>query len=121
MSVTLWVDTDADETIELGPTLPCYAAFAHMARVAGDEWESEYGALAGVLTQCELQDDADPDWLADMRRQAGEYLARFGDALTGDERDILTELAGDADSDDDIVPLTLAPDQGTDHPKAPRE
>lgn len=50
-----------------------------------------------------------------VRREAGEFRERFDDALTGDERDILTELAGTGN--EELVPLTLAEWHDTDHPR----
>lgn len=82
MSVTLWINTEKEETIELATTMSCYAAFAEMARIAGDEWITEYEALAGVLSACEDQEDVPPDWLKDMRSQAHRFLANHGDDLT---------------------------------------
>jgi hypothetical protein len=93
MGVTLWIDTSAETTVDLGGTLACYKSFADMARVAGDEWEKTYEALAGVLSQCEDQSDADPEWLADMRDQAGAFLARYRDGLDDAAVEILRTLA----------------------------
>lgn len=71
MSMTLWIDTDSEETIELGPTMECYKAFAEMKHLVGDEvWAKRFSALDGVLTQCELQEDADPSWLEEVREEA---------------------------------------------------
>lgn len=72
MSATLWIDTEADETVELGGTIPFYGAFAKMQKIAGGM--DDYPDLFGVMTQVELQEDADPDWLADVRDQATTFL-----------------------------------------------
>lgn len=93
MSVTLWLDTEKEETIELGLTLPAYEAFAEMAHLAGPVWQRDYADLAGVLTQCELQEDADPAWLADVRAQAADYLKKAGDRISPGSKGILEVLA----------------------------
>lgn len=92
MSVTLWLDTASERTIELGATLAVYEAFSEMTHAAGAKWQSEYPDLAGVLSQCESQEDADPDWLASVREQATRFAREFkvGPEATG----ILEELAG---------------------------
>lgn len=79
MSVTLWIDTPSEETIELGGTLQFWAAVSEMANTAGDAWLTEYAALAGVQDQCERQEDADPEWLADVRAQAATMLKAYPD------------------------------------------
>lgn len=93
MSVTLWLDTESEKTVELGPTLPCYHAFAEMAHTAGPSWATAWPHLSGVLTQCELQEDAPPDWLAGMKKEAAAFLKRFGDKLGEGARTILGQLA----------------------------
>jgi hypothetical protein len=93
VSVTLWIDTDADETVELGPTLLTYKAFAELKRAAGPRWETDYPDLAGVLTQCETQEDADPRWLIGVRRQAAALLRTAGARLSPDARDLAETLA----------------------------
>jgi hypothetical protein len=89
MSVTLWLDTEAEETIELGPTLHFYAAFAEIARAAGERWLDDYPDLASLADQCESQEDADPGWLAGVRQQALCLLAAYGKGLSADARGIL--------------------------------
>lgn len=95
MSVTLWLDTEREETIEIGATLPTYAAFAKMASAAGDAWFTDYPDLSGVLTQCESQEDADPTWLADVRKQAGQMLDRHASGIGDDAVQILQQLIGE--------------------------
>lgn len=92
MSVTLWIDTPTEKTIELGPTLATYQAFAEMSRAADDAWQSEFADLAGVLTQCESQEDADPSWLSDVQRQAAQFLARHGDDISDYAHRLLATL-----------------------------
>lgn len=96
MSVTLWLDTAAEQTIELGPTLPAYRAFAEMTRATGGfgAWQQRYPNLSGVLTQCETQEDAAPEWLAGVRAEAKAFLAQFGGQLGADANAILSQLAG---------------------------
>ena len=92
MSVTLWIDESQDQTVELGPTLEVYRAMADLQHLAGRDWRKKYGALAGVLTQCERQEDADPDWLAEVREQAADFLKVYAEDLSGRGKDILERL-----------------------------
>ena len=111
MSATLWVDEANDEAIDLGETFGAYKAFAEMAKLAGDKWESHYGDLGGVLSQCEIQEDSDPSWLTDARRQAAEFRSEFGDTISDLVRDVLDRLidppvaanAADSAADEDEV------------------
>lgn len=93
MTATLWLDTDRDETLELGGTLQLYAAFAEMARAAGPGYLDDWPDLFGVPAQVESQEDADPAWLADVRAQAARFLAKYGDRLGTDARLVLETLA----------------------------
>ncbi len=93
MGVTLWLDTEREETIELGQTFACYAAFAEMVHAAGDAWLRDFPDLAGVLTQCETQEDADREWLADVKRQARVFLEVHEKRLSEDARNLLDNLA----------------------------
>ena len=90
MSATLWIDTDKDEAIDLGPTLPFYAAFARMGRIEGARRDCP--ELFGVVTACELQEDVDPGWLRKAQRQAGDFLRRHGKQLDERSRAILQAL-----------------------------
>jgi hypothetical protein len=101
MTMTLWLDTDAEQTIELGGTLEAYAAFAEMAR-AVDETYDEYADLFGVPEQCANQDDADPEWLEDVKRQAQAMLDGYRDKLGANAVDILEQLAADTPTGDDL-------------------
>lgn len=93
MTVTLWIDTDSEETIELGPTIACYQSFAEL-RHKVPAFTRDFPALYGVLTQCENQEDADPEWLADVRAEARRLLATRED-LSEHTTWILGLLAGD--------------------------
>lgn len=95
MTATLWLDTEKEETIELGGTMQLYRAFADMAHAAGPAAYEDYPDLFGVVTQVETQEDADPEWLADARKQAAVFLSRHGEALTPDARAVLVSLAGE--------------------------
>jgi DNA-binding IscR family transcriptional regulator len=90
MTATLWLDTARDETVELGGTVQMYEAFAEMAR-AGEP--DDYPDLFGVPTAVELQGDAPPDWLADVRRQAAAFLAAHGAGLSAHAVTVLRALA----------------------------
>lgn len=92
MSVTLWLNTEKEETIELGPTLAVYQSFAEMDSVAGN-WDEEYPDLSGVLVQCEWQEDADPEWLAGVKKQSLAFLAKYGDHLSDFTHRLLAMLA----------------------------
>lgn len=96
MSVTLWVNTDKDETVELGPVIPVYKAFARMSRLVGTEvWLKYYPELADVLDHCErTNDDADPEWLAKVRDQAAKFLRQYGKRLDGYGVVALKRLSG---------------------------
>lgn len=98
MSVTLWIDTDREETVELGPTLAVYGAFAEMVRAVGgdEERQSAWPDLSGVLSQCESQEDADPAWLADVAKQASRLLRTHGNDLSDLAYRILVLLAHQA-------------------------
>ena len=95
MTVTIWLDTDAEETIELGATLPFYQAWAEIVSARGDSFSDDYPDLAGVASQCEDQEDADPEWLADVRLQAADMLKEHGADLSDRAQAILSLLAGD--------------------------
>jgi hypothetical protein len=95
VTVTLWLDTDAEETIDLGATLPFYQAWTEIVRAGGDSFSKDYPDLAGVVSQCEDQEDADPDWLQDVRLQAANMLKEHGDSLSDRAQAILSLLSGD--------------------------
>lgn len=99
MSVTLWIDSKREETIELGATLACYQAFSEL-RHKVPAFARDYAALDGVLTQCEWQEDAPPDWLADVRVEARRLLASASEGLSPDTLRILELLAGSEEPDD---------------------
>jgi hypothetical protein len=96
MTATIWVDTDRDETIELGPTLPMYKIFSNITRVAGGSkvMQRDYPDLYGVPTATETQDDVPSDWLEDVHSQALEFLNKHGndDSLEQDSKDLLDTL-----------------------------
>jgi Peptidase_C39 like family len=93
MTMTLWIDTDKDETIDLGNTLDCLKAFGDMEKAADDAWLKDYADLAGVVSQCMDQEDVDPAWMADVRQQAKRFLAEH-DSIGEEAKSILLELAG---------------------------
>lgn len=82
MSATIWVNTERDETIELGGTIQLYKAFQEMALVAGEGFHMAYPDLFGVPSQTEDTADADPEWLQDAREQAARFLAEYSDDLS---------------------------------------
>jgi hypothetical protein len=110
VTVTLWLDTGEEETIELGATLPFYQAWAEIVRAGGKSFSDDYPDLAGVVSQCEDQEDADPDWLQDVRLQATNMLKEQGDSLSDRARAILSLLAGDEAPSGD---KGLSPDAAT--------
>lgn len=96
MGMTLWIDSDAEETVELGGTLAALHAFAELATAAGGDaaWVGDWPALSGVTNQCETQEDADPEWLAEVREEAARFRGEHADALSAEAVDILDALAG---------------------------
>jgi hypothetical protein len=94
MTATLWINTEREETIELGGTFQMYSSFAEMARVANDDTLSGWPALSGVTYQVELQEDAPPDWLAEVRQEASTFLAAYEDSLSSGTVFLLKLLAG---------------------------
>jgi hypothetical protein len=94
MSATLWLDSKAEKTIELGGTLSLYEAFAGMAKVAGASYLTDWPALFGVPSAVEDQEDVDPTWLADVQEEAARFLTKFPD-VNDNAREILEQLAGD--------------------------
>lgn len=96
MSALLWVDTSADEAIDLGNPLHVMESFAEMERVCGDSYD-EFADLFGVPEATMDQDDVDPSWLSDVRVQASEFLSRFGGELGDGARGVLEALTDDTD------------------------
>lgn len=94
MTATLWLDSAAGRSLELGPTLPLYAALADMRRAAGPGFFAEWPDLGGLVSQVESQADADPGWLADARAQAAAFLRRHRGALAARTVRVLEALAG---------------------------
>ncbi len=95
MSVTLWINTDKEETIELGGTIVVYQAFTEMAKLVGPGWFSKWPDLFSVLDQCESQDDADLAWLAGVRDQARRFYILYKDQLSPLAQEILELLKED--------------------------
>lgn len=94
MGALLWIDTDKDEAISLGDPFRLRAAFAEMARVVGSGFAA-YAELFGVPDACAEQEDVDPDWLALVRRQAGQLLREHGRDLGDVAQAVLAQLTGD--------------------------
>lgn len=82
MTATLWLDTEKELTVELGGTQQLYRAFADMAKACGPGCYTEYPDLFGVVSQVESQEDADPEWLADVRKQASAFMAKYPGVAT---------------------------------------
>lgn len=93
MSATIWIDTPNEVTLDLGGTLQLYAIFQEMAKVAGKGFAKTYPELFGVPSQTEDTADADRGWLADVIKQAGQYLADHGDKVSPMAKDLLRQLA----------------------------
>jgi hypothetical protein len=94
VTATLWIDTDKEETIELGGTFHLYGAFAEMERVAGPKALTDWPSLFAVVPWVESQEDAPPDYLANLGREAREFFARYGDKLSDHPGWILQQLEG---------------------------
>jgi hypothetical protein len=91
MSAQLWIDTDADETIDLGVDgFTLYQVFAEMDHLGGMK---RYPQLFGVIEASELQEDVDPAWLAQVRQQASRFLSRYRKRLSPDAVTVLEALA----------------------------
>jgi hypothetical protein len=94
MTATLWLDYAHDKYIPQGGTLKLYQAFANMADAAGPDYLQRWPDLFGVVTQVEWQEDADPEWFADMRREASDFLDAYEDQLSPEAVFILKQLSG---------------------------
>lgn len=93
MTAQLWLDTGAEETIDLGvDSLRLYQVFAELDKTGGME---DYPELFGVIDASEEQDDVDPGWLSDVRGQARDCLARHGEDVGEAARGVLRALAGE--------------------------
>lgn len=93
MSATLWLNTEREETLELGGTLQLYEAFADMAHAAGKTCYDDYPDLFGVVSQVEDQADADPQWLEKVRQQAKVFEAKYSPHLKEHTLWILDQLS----------------------------
>ena len=93
MSALLWIDTDSDRAIDLGNPFTLLGSFADMEKACGDAYDS-YAELFGVPDATMGQEDADPVWLNSVRRQAADFLNRFGGKLGQDSLAVLQDLAG---------------------------
>jgi hypothetical protein len=89
MSMLIWVDEAADEAVDLGDPFRAYAAFAEMAKAAGDD--AKWAELFSVPQFAEQE--ADPAWLAAVRDQAGEFIAEYGKGLGDQTKWVLRQLA----------------------------
>jgi hypothetical protein len=94
MTATLWLDTVSERTIELGGTLQLYEAFSSMAAAAGGGYLVKWPDLFGVVTQVESQEDADPEWLDDMRREAAAFLEQYRGKISEHAVWVLEQLTG---------------------------
>jgi len=99
MTVLLWVNSEADEAIDLGSTFPFYSAFSEMERIGGDNVYEEYPELFGVIDQTESQDDAVPEWLSQVKEQAQKFKDRYETDLSDRAKSILNALLGQEDDD----------------------
>jgi hypothetical protein len=93
MSQTLWVDSAADDGIDLGDSFALLADFAEMAHACGEDYDG-YPDLFGVPGLTMDGDDVPPDQLAQIRAQAAEFLA--ANEVGGRARATLEQLAGGA-------------------------
>jgi hypothetical protein len=93
MSALLWIDTGADRALDLGDPFRLYQSFAEMDHAALDRGHAEFPELFGVIEATELQDDADPAWLAKVKAQAADFAGRYGARLGAGPRAVLAALA----------------------------
>ena len=83
MSALIWVDTEKDYAIDLGNPFRLLTVFAEMDKLLpeseynGNEYIN-YGELFGVPGATMDNDDVDPEWLADVKRQASQFLKKYG-------------------------------------------
>lgn len=98
MSATIWLDADADETLELGGTLQLYRVFQEMADVAGPSFHSDWPQLFGVPSQTEDTADADPKWLKQVSEQAESFFQEYGYELSDGAKEVLHRLIGVTDN-----------------------
>lgn len=113
MTATLWLDSRRDDALSLGGTIQLYQAFQEMALLDGPGFETRWPELFGVPYQVEDGGDADPDWMRDVRTQAGRFLARHGRDLGGYSAGVLKLLAGGgaAVANEDVVGAFLLDDE----------
>lgn len=82
MSALIWVDTEKDWAIDLGDPFRLLTLFAKMNKLLsksefnGDEYV-RFGELFGVPDATMGQEDVHEEWLADVKRQASQFLEEF--------------------------------------------
>lgn len=91
MSALLWIDTDADEAVDLGDPFRLYGIFSEMQRVAGGV--EGFEELFGVVEATEIQDDVDKEWLVTVKQQARDFFMKHARDLSDDALHVLKELA----------------------------
>ena len=83
MSFRFW--PTEDESITLGSPFIVLAAFKEMAQT-GEEWPALFGVIHA--------DDQDlaPDYVADVHKEASQFLDRHINILSKDAKGVLTQL-----------------------------
>jgi hypothetical protein len=92
----IWISEADDEAIDLGDPFALLESFAELEQAAesDDGWEELFS-----VPQFLDAEDADPDWLAEVRDQAAWMLDKHGDGLSEHTRWVLGQLGeggGDA-------------------------
>jgi len=85
MSFRFWPDDDT--SIDLGSPFVVLAAFKEMAHVSAREWPSLYGVVHAD------DQDLSPEYVAEVRTEAADYLERHGDELGDNAKKILELLS----------------------------
>ncbi|MCP4878317.1 MAG: hypothetical protein GY896_22925 [Gammaproteobacteria bacterium] len=84
MSFRFW--PTENDSITLGSPFLVLDAFREMANISGEEWP----ALFGVVHTDDQ--DLNPDYVADVHREATEFFARHENNLSKNARAVLTLL-----------------------------
>lgn len=92
MTATLWLDTEKDETLELGGTCELYTTFQEMAKAAGPNYLMDYPALFAVVNAVESQADVPRDYQIDLANEATAFLQTYGRLLGEDAVWLLGQL-----------------------------
>ena len=91
MATLLWIDTEKEQTIDLGDPFRLWGVFGEIAKACGNDY-GRYPELFEVVEVAESQEDCDSDWLEKVKLQAADYLKSHADRLGPTAREILELL-----------------------------